>query len=86
MTGIPLAHRAPGAPAPGGQSAMNNIKAMDRSDKLPYSAARAVVSHSLREGNRMSDTMLQKLAFFLLLALILYVSTLNGPVAAVGGL
>jgi hypothetical protein len=33
----------------------------------------------------MSDTMLQKLAFFLLLALILYVSTLDGPVAAVGG-
>jgi hypothetical protein len=33
----------------------------------------------------MSDTMLQKLAFFLLLALILYVSTLNGQVAAGGG-
>lgn len=33
----------------------------------------------------MSDTMLQKLAFFLLLALILYVSTLNGAAIAVGG-
>lgn len=31
----------------------------------------------------MSDTMLQKLAFFLLLALILYVSTLSGTVGAV---
>jgi hypothetical protein len=34
----------------------------------------------------MSDTMLQKLAFFLLLALILYVSTLSGAPVAVGGL
>lgn len=34
----------------------------------------------------MSDTMLQKLAFFLLLAMILYVSTLNGAVLPVGGL
>lgn len=33
----------------------------------------------------MSDTMLQKLAFFLLLALILYVSTLNGAATALGG-
>ena len=34
----------------------------------------------------MSDTMLQKLAFFLLLALIVYVSVLNGAAVAVGGL
>lgn len=33
----------------------------------------------------MSDTMLQKLAFFLLLALILYVSTLGGAGTVVGG-
>lgn len=33
----------------------------------------------------MSDTMLQKLAFFLLLALILYVASLDGAAVAIGG-